>query len=136
MLRTNSKKATENLKKWTVEHFDADGYNDFNGDENNFSDCAKYIYRVFLREKYEGAENYYRNTSMQDIFADWCAGLPSVRNTADYYYTRRAVDVLGEILEETEEEKARYSQTQAEKCMTYLLYRTIKKGVIDKFLEA
>lgn len=46
MLRTNSKKAIENLKKWTVEHFDADGYNDFNGDENNFSDCAKYIYRV------------------------------------------------------------------------------------------
>ena len=135
MLRTNSKKATENLKKWTVEHFDADGYNDFNGDENNFSDCAKYIYRVFLREKYEGAENYYRNTSMQDIFADWCAGLPSVLDTADYYYTRRAVDVLGEILEETEEERNRYTEAEAEKCMTYLLYRTIKKGVIDKFLE-
>lgn len=31
MLRTNSKKAIDNLKKWTVEHFDADGYNDFNG---------------------------------------------------------------------------------------------------------
>ena len=128
MLRTNSKKAIENLKKWTVEHFDADGYNDFNGDENNFSDCAKYIYRVFLREKYEGAENYYRNTSMQDIFADWCADLPSVLDTADYYYTRRAVDVLGEILEETEEEKARYSQTQAEKLLTALLCLHISKA--------
>ena len=31
MLRTNSKKAIDNLKKWTVEHFDADGYNDFIG---------------------------------------------------------------------------------------------------------
>lgn len=136
MLRINSKKAIENLKKWTVEHFDADGYDDFNGDENNFSDCAKYIYRVFLREKYEGAENYYRNTSMQDIFADWCAGLPSVLDTADYYYTRRAVDVLGEILEETEEERNRYTEAEAEKCMTYLLYRTIKNSVIDKFLNA
>lgn len=136
MLRTNSKKAIENLKKWTVEHFDADGYNDFNGDENNFSDCAKFIYRVFLREKYEGAENYYRNTSMQDIFADWCADLPSVLDTADYYYTRSAVDVLGDILEQTEEERNRYTEAEAEKCMTYLLYRTIKKGVIDKFLEA
>lgn len=128
MLRTNSKKAIENLKKWTVEHFDADGYNDFNGDENNFSDCAKFIYRVFLREKYEGAEHYYRNTSMQDIFADWCAGLPSVLDTADYYYTRRAVDVIGEILEETEEEKARYTQTQAEKLITALLWIYISKA--------
>ena len=136
MLRTNSKKAIENLKKWTVEHFDAGDYGDFNGDENNFSDCAKYIYRVFIREKYEGAENYYRNTSMQDVFADWCAGLPSVLNTADYYYTRRAVDVLGDILEQSEEERNRYTEAEAEKCMTYLLYRTIKKGVIDKFLEA
>lgn len=128
MLRTNSKKATENLKKWTVDHFNADDYGDFNGDENNFSDCAKYIYRVFLREKYEGAEHYYRNTSMQDIFADWCAGLPSVLNTADYYYTRRAVDVLGEILEETNEEKARYSQTQAEKLLSALLWLHISKA--------
>ena len=136
MLRTNSKKAIENLKKWTVEHFDADGYDDFNGNEKEFSDCAKFIYRVFLREKYEGAENYYRNARMQDVFADWCAGLPSVLNTADYYYTRSAVDVLGEILEETEEERNRYTEAEAEKCMTYLLYCTIKKGVIDKFLNA
>lgn len=128
MLRTNSKKAIDNLKKWTVEHFDADGYNDFNGDKNNFSDCAKFIYRVFLREKYEGAEHYYRNTRMQDIFADWCAGLPSVLDTADYYYTRRAVDVLGEILEETDEEKARYTQTQAEKLLSALLWLHISKA--------
>lgn len=128
MLRTNSKKAIENLKKWTVEHFDADDYGDFDGDENNFSDCAKYIYRVFLREKYEGAEHYYRNTSMQDTFADWCAGLPSILNTADYYYTRRAVDVLGEILEENEEEKARYSQTQAENLLSALLWLHIPKA--------
>ena len=128
MLRTNSKKAIDNLKKWTVDHFDAGDYGDFNGDENNFSDCAKYIYRVFLREKYEGAENYYCNTSMQDIFADWCAGLPSVLDTADYYYTRNAVDVLGEILEETEEEKARYSRTQAEKLLSALLWLHISKS--------
>ena len=136
MLRTNSKKAIENLKKWTVDHFDADGYDDFNGNENDFSECAKFIYRVFLREKYEGAEKYYRNARMQDVFADWCADLPSVLNTADYYYTRRAVDVLGEILEQSEEERNRYTESEAEKCMTYLLYRTIKKGVIDKFLNA
>ncbi len=128
MLKTNSKKAIENLKKWTVDHFNADDYGDFDGDENNFSDCAKYIYRVFLREKYEGAEHYHRNTSMQDIFADWCAGLPSILNTADYYYTRRAVDVLGEILEETDEEKARYSQTQAENLLSALLWFHISKA--------
>ncbi len=128
MLRTNSKKAIENLKKWTVDHFNADDYGDFDGDKNNFSDCAKFIYRVFLREKYEGAENYYRNARMQDVFVDWCAGLPSVLNTADYYYTRSAVDVLGEILEETEQEKARYTETQAENLLSALLWLHISKA--------
>lgn len=128
MLRTNSKKAIENLKKWTVDHFDADGYDDFNGNAEDFSECAKFIYRVFIREKYKGAENYYRNARMQDVFVDWCAGLPSVLNTADYYYTRSAVDVLGEILEETEQEKARYTETQAENLLSALLWLHISKA--------
>ena len=70
MLRTNSKKAIDNLKKWIIDNFNIDAVN------------------------------------------------------------------KGDILEQTEEERNRYTEAEAEKCMTYLLYRTIKKGVIDKFLEA
>ena len=65
---------------------------------------------------------------MKLIFADWCAGLPSILNTC-YYYNRSAVDDLGEILEETEEEKEKYTQTEAEKLLTALIYREIKKAV-------
>lgn len=54
------------------------------------------------------------------------AGLPSFLGTYKYYYSGSAIDVLGDILEQTEEERNRYTEAEAEKCMTYLLYRTFK----------
>lgn len=69
---------------------------------------------------------YYRNNELA-AFADWCAGLPGVLDTY-YYYNRSAVDDLGAILEETEEEKARYTEEQAEKTITILIYKELKKG--------
>lgn len=73
---------------------------------------------------------YYRNNEFA-AFADWCAGLPGVLNTC-YYYNRSAVDDLGAILEETSEEKARYTEEQAEKTLTTLIYRELKKGAAQK----
>jgi hypothetical protein len=60
-------------------------------------------------------------------FADWAAGLPSILDTC-YYYNRSAVDDLGAILEETAEEKARYSEAQAETLLTSLIYRELVRG--------
>lgn len=45
-----------------------------------------------------------------------------------YYYNRSAVDDLGAILEETDSEKARYSEQQAETRLTYLIYRELVRG--------
>lgn len=58
---------------------------------------------------------------MQNIFAEWAAGLPSVLDTC-YFYNRSAVDDLAEILEESDSEKAKYSDEQkAEKLLTNLI---------------
>lgn len=62
-----------------------------------------------------------------ELFERWAQGLPSAFNF-DYYLGGQAVDDLGDILEETEEEKNRYSDQQAKELLTYLIYREIRKA--------
>lgn len=59
---------------------------------------------------------------------DWMQGLPTAFPVSDDVFLRSAVDFLGNILEETKEEKARYSDEQAEKLACNLLYRELEKG--------
>lgn len=126
MLKTNSKQALENTKKYIIEHFtDPDdlGYEEFTSyDINNFSDVAQIIWKV------SKMESYYKNGNEEDNFADWCAGLPSILDTC-YYYNRSAVEDLGDILEETEAERLKFSEDAAEKMLTHMIYKTIKKAI-------
>ena len=46
-----------------------------------------------------------------------------------YWYNRSAVDDLGNILQQTSEKKAKYTEGQAEKELTRLIYREIIKEV-------
>ena len=124
MLKTNSKKAIENIRAYVVDNFTPENYD--LEPSNDFATAAKVIYNCFIDEK--SGTNDWGRVSESVIFADWCAGLPSIFNTC-YYYNRSAVDDLGEILEETEEEKEKYTQTEAEKLLTALIYREIKKAV-------
>lgn len=62
------------------------------------------------------------------MLEDWFCGLPSVLDTAHYIYHANAVDMLGEWLEETESEKARFSESEAERMINRLLIREILKG--------
>lgn len=63
-----------------------------------------------------------------ELFEFWAQDLPSAFNF-DYYLCGQAIDDLGNILEETEEEKNDYSYQQAEELLTYLIYREVKKSV-------
>lgn len=124
MLKTNEKKAITNIKFYILEHFDPCGY-DFTGEESSFKDVAQFIYKCFYDEKVKYEK---RRMTEQALFFEWCSGLPSILDTC-YYYNRSAVDDLGEILEETEAEKARFTEQQAEERLTHLIYREIKKAV-------
>lgn len=123
MLKTNSKKAIENLKKYVFDNTDVSNF-DF-VDPANFEEAACMIWYAF-KEEYKGLFAYYKN-NMQVAFSEWTAGLPSILNTS--YYLNSAVDVLGEILEESESEKSRFSDEKAEKLLTSLIYREIRKAV-------
>ena len=58
-------------------------------------------------------------------------GLPSVLDTL-YFYNRSAVDDLGEVLEQSEREKVKYTEREAELMLTHLIYRELKRGAAEK----
>ena len=127
MLRSNSKKARENVRTYIINHFDGTNYD--LPETNDFNEIANYIYNTFKSEKYYSDNYMSRNRiSEQTSFTDWCSGLPSILDTC-YYYNRSAVDDLAAILEETETEKARYTEEKAENYLTYLIYSEIVKAI-------
>ena len=127
MLKTNSKKARENIQQYIINHFTPEGYTDETIE--GFENVAAFILKTFRSEKYGTKEDfrYYHNNEAA-AFEDWCAGLPSVLDTC-YYYNRSAVDDLGTVLEETETEKSRYSEEAAENTLTALIYRELTRGL-------
>ena len=127
MLRSNSKKARENVRTYIINHFDGTNYD--LPETNDFNEIANYIYNTFKSEKYYSDNYMLRNKiSEQTSFTDWCSGLPSILDTC-YYYNRSAIDDLAAILEETETEKARYTEEKAENYLTYLIYSEIVKAI-------
>ena len=126
MLKTNSKKARENIKQYIINNFTPESYTDAAPEE--WHEIARFILETFKSEKYSRPEDfrYYRHNE-RAAFADWCAGLPSVLDTC-YFYNRSAVADLGGILEQTETERAKYSESDAERVLTYLIYNELIRG--------
>ena len=126
MLRTNAKKANENIRAYIMDNFTPENYTD--NPPEDFPGAAAFILDIFRRE-YASLLNsgYYHDRIEFAFFTDWCKGLPSVLDTC-YYYNRSAVEDLGAILEETAEEKARFSKPEAERRLTWLIYRELCKG--------
>ena len=121
MLRT--KKAIENIRAYIMDKFTPEYYT--NNPPKDFPGVAAFILDTFRKEKM--SDFRYRDCNEFAAFADWCSGLPSVLDTC-YYYNRSAVEDLGAILEETAEEKARFSEPEAERRLTWLIYRELSKG--------
>lgn len=132
MLRTNSKKAIEHIKKEIVESYEAaEEYFSFEGRETKkeFPDICRDILGAFNLEKLEGNKIYMSGrVSRSEMFADWMAGLPTAFPVADDIFLCSAVDFLGKILEETEAEKGKYTDEKAEKLSCSLLFRELEKG--------
>ena len=121
MLRT--KKAIENIRAYIMDKFAPENYTE--DPPKDFPEVAAFILDIFRKEKM--SDFRYRDCNEFAAFTDWCQGLPSVLDTC-YYYNRSAVEDLGAILEETAEEKARFSEPEAERRLTWLIYRELSKG--------
>ena len=124
-MKTNSKQVKESIKKWIIDGF-------HHSDFENWNKCTvtdyKAICSVILSEFKEEkrSDNRYKagRISLYDLFYDWCQGLPDTLKTEDYFL-HSACDFLGGWLQETEQEKARFTETQAEEKITALLWREL-----------
>ena len=126
MLKTNSKKAKENIQQYIIDCFEPGSYTD--EDIKGFENVAAFILNTFRSEKYRCIEDYrYYHNDESLAFADWCAGLPSLLDTC-YYYNRSARADVARILEQTESESNKYTESESERLLTMLIYRELKKG--------
>ena len=140
MLQTNSKEVKATIKNYIMDNFrDAFGeYFDENGraycddlqtiantDLDNYTEVCNAIMVIFWAEKLKHDNRFKAGrASRQELFIDWVSGLCAPIDS-NYYYNVCAVDLLGAWLDETEEEKARYSEADAEKLITNLLWREL-----------
>lgn len=131
MRRTTTKEVKAIIKAFIMENYDGSGFDEGTpeAEAQTFEEKA----RVILADvKRVNGHEVRRNNAYtwQMAFCDWCAGLPNLLDTS-IYYCGSAVDLLGEWLDETEEEKAKYTETQAETMIDSLLYREISKVAFD-----
>ena len=118
MLKTNSKQVKEKIKNWIIENFDWSNYEGYYKKPTNYEEMKEAIAVICWHEK--SFEVLRLHGSLQNMFIGWLQGLPSLLNSASYY-VGSAVDLLGDILEQSKEERAKYSETEAENQMSYLI---------------
>ena len=132
MLRTNSKAVITKIHEWIVENgCSDDDYEDMPIPQGNsgewtieqFDELATWILKTAASEKF-----YSHYKSRFDMFHDWAQGLPRALNTADYHYCHPAIDILGDILEETPVERNRFTEEEAIRQMDWLVFRELEKG--------
>lgn len=124
MLKSNSKIVKQKIRDYIISWFH---YCDFERDNAvdlvNFSDIATVILSDFKRVT--DNDYYTRTMTKQDRFLDWLTGLPSMIDTDYFLGTDAARDLLADWLEESETEKNRFSETDAEKMIGRLLFREL-----------
>jgi len=127
MLKTNSKKARENVREYI--RGEAEYIRDSYGlNVNTDAEIARAIQDIFRDET---AGDHRRNMSEAARFEDWAQGL-ALGGMFLYYYNVSAVDLLGDILQETETERSKYSEEQAEKLLTRLIYAEIDRAAREE----
>lgn len=139
-LRTNSRKARQNLMEYIKQdndylqerkEFDFETYGGY--DLENDNDVCKMIFEIYQSEKYYGYD-YIRSRRMSpyDVFKEWAQGL-ALGGLFCYYANRSAVDDLGHILEESKEERSKFTEEQAEELLTKMIYREIQDRAVRSF---
>ena len=126
MLRTNSKIVKERVRDYIK---DNDEYIrellEYEGKESaSYEDVRTCIWDEFIRVM--GHEIQHGRKSYQDLFSEYASGLP-LGGIFDYHYNIEAVPLVGDMLEETEAERSKYSESDAERLMDYLIFREVAR---------
>lgn len=141
-LRTNTKKAKANLwqyiKEATAGHieemadYDRGALDCFLSTGCTRSQLAGFIWDSFNIEALRFHKGFEAGrVSMYEVFEEWAQGVPC-GGLFDYYLDNNAITIAGDILEETEEERARFTESQAGKFLTRYIYDAIRKE-LDRY---
>lgn len=121
MLKTNSKKAIENTRTYVIDCANLSDYGIFKEFTPDNWKAFQEAYIPIIRK-----ESFYRLPKNAPIsfetFKHYMQGLPS---SFAYFIGENALQDLAEILEETEEEKNRFTEEEAENLITKLIYREL-----------
>lgn len=140
MLRTNSKKAINNLDNYLLSYAEdiaAENENSllFDYDLTNIHGFADCVLNYYFYDQMIRYDNRYAagRISHYELFHEWAAGLPLP--IFDYFnFGGDAKKILGDILEETEEERNRFSESDAENMLTRIIYnRLVKNADVRRF---
>ena len=116
MLKTNSKEV-----KTTIKNFIMDNIEDFFTEREIKTDKpATTLWQIVEEEKFYNDDRYKTN---YDKLHDWLQGLGC--GMGDDIFLSDATELIGNWLKQTEEEKARYTSTQAEELACKLVYREL-----------
>lgn len=112
------------IKKVIMDSYEsAEEYYTFDGGtmKTEYNDICKDIMNMFYIEKLQ-FDNRYKagRISKADLFMDWMHGLPSAFPVSNDIFLNSAVDFLGDLLDETETEKEKFTDEQAEKKRLYI----------------
>lgn len=124
MLKTNSKIVKERIRNYILDNAYAGDYN--STDFMNWKEASLFVYNCMMEQK--GCDYYFRNKTRYEMFEDWVKGLPNEFDL-EFIYRTSAVKELGDILEETEYERSKYSETDAENLLLKLIWREIMFAV-------
>ena len=121
MLKTNSKKAREAVRAYVAEKTRGqDG-----AEAKTFEEAAEVIAGEWKAYRYPGLGRQFKY-SLQNAFKHWAGGLPN--DLFDYIAAGDTVELVGDMLEQTEAERSKYSDSQACDLLTYLIFREISKA--------
>ena len=125
MLRTNSKKVREAVRAYIVKNT-----NGWEKDPETFEEAAAIIKRAWDGYKYQGMRQEFKN-NIVEAFKDFASCLPN--NAFDYIAEGDTLKLVGDMLEQTEQERAKYSDGEACDLLTSLICREISKAVEISF---
>lgn len=128
MLRSNCLAVKNKIRAYIIENYDGEGFEPGTpeADAKTLEEISTVILSDVLRVEGWRRDRYGYVNGFR-AFCDWASGLPGLLNTM-YYYNVSAVDLLGDILEETEKERARFTESEAEERLSYLIYRELEKA--------
>lgn len=126
MLKTNSKVVRQKIRNYIEKQAKDElvfNYGISASELNSFSNIAKNIIACYHEEtKFDSFVRKHGYTF--EIFCDWAQGLP-MGGLFLYYYSISAVNLVKGILEETETEASKYTESQAEDLLTRLIYKEL-----------